>query len=326
LSRSGGTELEAGGGGARFRALFFGSPAFAVPSLSALHAIAEVVGVVCQPDKPAGRGLDLVAPPVKVRARELGLPVEQPTRLRTGEFGAWVRGQSVDVALVVAYGRILPRDVLDAPRLGCVNVHASLLPKYRGAAPIAWAVARGEAETGITMMKLDEGMDTGPTFASVRTAIGPDETAGDLAERLARLGADAVHEWLPRYVAGACTLETQDHDRATAAPPLEKSDGLVPWAQSAARVHDHVRGMTPWPGAFTTLRGRTIKIETTRTAETAGARAAPGTAVLVDKSHVIVACGEGSVELLSVRPEGKKSMTAAQWAQGRGITEGDLLA
>src|SRR5579883_1639938 len=172
----------------RFRAIFFGSPAFSVPSLEALHAIADVVGVVCQPDRPAGRGLALTPPAVKVRATELGLPVVQPTKLKTGEFGAWVRAQRADVALVVAYGRILPKDVLEGPRLGCVNVHASLLPKYRGAAPIMWAVVKGETESGITLMKLDEGMDTGPTFARATTPIGPDETAGELGERLARIG------------------------------------------------------------------------------------------------------------------------------------------
>lgn len=280
---------------------------------------------MCQPDKPAGRGLTMAAPPVKVRATELGLPVVQPTKLRTGEFAAWVREQGVDVALVVAYGRILPGDVLDGPRLGCVNVHASLLPKYRGAAPITWAVVRGETETGVTMMKLDEGMDTGPTFAAIPTPIDPDETAGELGERLARIGADAVVDWLPRYVAGACQLRAQDPTRASAAPPLEKAQGAIPWSTGAREVHDHVRGMSPWPGAFTTLKGRTVKIEATRIVERAGSRAAAGTAVLVDKSRVLVACGAGLVELVTVKPEGKRAMTGAEWAQGRGIAEGDVL-
>src|SRR5271167_1717826 len=174
------------------RALFFGSPAFAVPSLDALNAAATVCAVVCQPDKPHGRGLEVASPAVKVRALELGLRVVQPTKLRTGEFAQWARAEGADVALVVAYGRILPSDVLSAPRLGCVNVHASLLPKYRGAAPVTWAVVSGESESGVTLMKLDEGMDTGPTFARVVTPVGPDETAGQLGERLAHLGADAV--------------------------------------------------------------------------------------------------------------------------------------
>ncbi|HTB76550.1 MAG TPA: methionyl-tRNA formyltransferase [Polyangiaceae bacterium] len=315
--------------GARFRAIFFGSPAFAVPSLEAAHEIAEVVGVVCQPDKPAGRGLTLTAPAVKVRALELGLPVVQPTKLKTGEFAEWVRAQQADVALVVAYGRILRRDVLDAPRLGCVNVHASLLPKYRGAAPITWAVVRGETETGVTLMKLDEGMDTGPTFASVATPIGPDETAGELGERLARIGGDAVRGSLRRYVAGEYALVAQDDAAATAAPMLEKDNGRIDWTMGARQVHDHVRGMSPWPGAFTMARGRPVKVHATRvlTTEAIGARAQPpGQVVLADKSRVLVASGgAGTVELVTVQPEGKRAMRASEWVMGRGVAEGDTL-
>jgi methionyl-tRNA formyltransferase len=311
-----------------FRALFFGSPAFAVPSLDALHEIAEVAGVVCQPDKPAGRGLELTAPAVKVRALELGLEIVQPAKLRTGEVGAWVRDRSVDVALVVAYGRILPRDVLDGPRHGCVNVHASLLPKYRGAAPITWAVVHGERETGVTLMKLDEGMDTGPTFARAVTAIDPDETAGQLGERLARMGADAVREWLPNYVAGECALVPQDHPQATTAPPLEKSQGRIDWTRTARAVHDHVRGMSPWPGAFTTSRGRTVKVHATSVVDAGrvgGERPSPGEVLIADKSRVLVACGEGCVQLERVQPEGKKAIRGSDWAIGRGVAEGDVL-
>src|SRR6185312_2298719 len=187
---------------APFRAIFFGTPALSVPSLEALASIANVVGVVCQPDKPVGRGMKLAAPPVKERALAMGLPVVQPTKLRTGEFAQWVREQNADVALVIAYGRILPQDVLDAPRLGCVNVHASILPKYRGAAPIAWAIVRGETETGVTLMKMDAGMDTGDMLEIRKTPIGQDETAGELGVRLGELGATAVREGLPRYVRG----------------------------------------------------------------------------------------------------------------------------
>jgi methionyl-tRNA formyltransferase len=309
----------------RSQALFFGSPAFAVPSLDALHAIAQVVGVVCQPDKPAGRGLAVAPPAVKVRAMELALRVVQPTKLRTGEFAAWVRAQQVDVALVVAYGRILPRDVLDGPRLGCVNVHASLLPKLRGAAPVTWAVVRGESESGVTLMKLDEGMDTGPTFARVSTPIGPDETAGELGDRLARIGADAVREWLPRYTAGGCALERQDDARATMAPMLEKEHGRIDWAKPARQVHDHVRGMNPWPCAFTTAHGRTVKVHASRVVEGARGPASAGEVVLADKTRVLVACGEGTVELVTVQPEGKRAMRASEWAIGRGTAEGDML-
>jgi methionyl-tRNA formyltransferase len=313
------------GDGGRFRAIFFGSPAFAVGSLDALHSIADVVGVVCQPDKPAGRGLALTPPAVKIHATELGLPVVQPTKLKTGEFAEWVRGQKADVALVVAYGRILRLDVLEGPRLGCVNVHGSLLPKYRGAAPITWAVVRGEAETGITLMKLDEGMDTGPTFARVATPVGSDETAGELGERLARIGADAVREWLPKYVAGACVLEPQDDARATLAPMLEKDSGRIDWTARAQQIHDHVRGMSPWPGAFTTARGRSVKVRATQVVAGERPPAQAGEVVIADKSRVVVACAEGSVELVTVQPEGKRAMRASEWAMGRGVAEGELL-
>ena len=310
------------------RALFFGSPAFAVPSLDVLASLAEIVGVVCQPDRPAGRGLGLKAPPVKERALALGLPVEQPTKLRTGAFGAWVRAQAVDVALVVAYGRILPKDVLEGPRLGCVNVHASLLPKYRGAAPITWAVVHGESESGVTLMKLDEGMDTGPTFARIATGIGPDETAGELSERLAALGADAVREQLPAYLAGDVTLTPQDEARATMAPMLDKGDGKIDWSRSAGRVHDHVRGMSPWPGAFTRARGKTVKVHKTRplaSLEASGRASRAGEVLVADRTRVVVACGEGCVEIASVQLEGKRPMTGADWAMGRGVSEGEIL-
>lgn len=315
----------------RLRAVFMGTPQFAVPCLDALAEVADVVAVVCQPDKPQGRGLELAAPPVKRRAVELGLPVVQPTKLRTGEFAAWLRAQNADVALVVAYGRILPKDVLDAPRLGCVNVHASLLPKYRGAAPITWAVVHGEPETGITLMQMDEGMDTGDMLEQFPTPIGEDETAGDVSERLSALGALAVRKGLPTFVAGGYTPAAQDGDAATIAPILKKDDGRIDFSKPARAVHDHVRGMSPWPGAFTSARGKGLKVHATRVSDapqglTEGAPpAAPGTVVLADKSRVVVACGDRAVELLRVQVEGKKAISAAEWVAGRGVAEGDVL-
>lgn len=309
-----------------FRAVFFGTPQFAVPCLDALVEIADVAAVVCQPDKPQGRGLALAAPPVKQRALELGLAVVQPTKLKTGDFAGWLRDQRVDVALVVAYGRILPKDVLEAPRLGCVNVHASLLPKYRGAAPITWAIVRGEPETGITLMQMDEGMDTGAMLEQLTTEIVSDETAGDLSERLSALGALAVRRGLPKYVAGGYTPIPQDNAKATIAPILKKDDGRIDFRKPARRVHDHVRGMSPWPGAFTTSRGKGLKVHATRVTDApAGGKAAPGTVVLADKSRVVVACGERAVELVRVQLEGKKAISASDWFAGRGVAEGDVL-
>jgi len=309
----------------RLRALFFGSPSFATPSLDALFAMAEVVAVVCQPDKPAGRGLEVAAPATKLRAHELGVPVIQPTKLRTGDFAAWARAQQVDLALVVAYGRILPKDVLEAPRLGCVNVHASLLPKYRGAAPISWAIVRGETETGVTLMKLDEGMDTGPTFARLTTPIGPEETAGELANRLARLGGQAVTQWVPEYVRGACSLVPQDATSASVAPLLKKEHGRIDWAAGAEHVRDHVRGMNPWPGAFTTARGRIVKVHAGRVVRLEHPQTPAGRVLVADKSRVLVATGTEAVELVTVQPEGRRTMAATDWAMGRGVVEGDVL-
>ena len=307
------------------RAVFFGTPHFAVPCLDALAEVATVVGVVCQPDKPQGRGLVLTPPPVKVRAVERGFPVVQPTKLRTGEFAAWLRAQNADVAVVVAYGRILPEDVLDAPRLKCVNVHASLLPKYRGAAPITWAVVRGETETGITLMQMDAGMDTGAMLEQYKLAIGPNETAGELGERLSVLGAEAIRTGLPRFLEGQLVARAQDDSGVTLAPMLKKEDGRIDFTKSARQVHDHVRGMSPWPGAFTSLAGKTIKVHSTRIADVTRATAAPGEIVLADKTRVIVACGAGAVELERVQLEGKKPVRGADWFLGRGVAEGDRL-
>lgn len=307
-----------------FRAVFFGTPQFAVPCLDALVEVADVVAAVCQPDKPVGRGLELTAPPVKERAQALGIDVVQPTKLKTGEFAKWLREQNADVALVVAYGRILPKDVLEAPRLGCVNVHASLLPKLRGAAPITWAVVRGEPETGITLMKMDEGMDTGDMLEQFPTPITDDETAGDLGERLSAIGALAVRKGLPKFVAGGYTPIKQDGSKATTAPMLKKEDGKVDFSKPARAVHDHVRGMQPWPSAFTTARGKLLKVLETRVTDVSKP-AEPGTVVFADKTRVVVACGDRGIELTRVQVEGRKAIGANDWVAGRGVAEGEKL-
>ncbi len=307
------------------RAVFFGTPAFAVPCLEALVEICEVVGVVCQPDRPAGRGLELTAPPVKQRAEALAIPVIQPEKVRNGELAAWVREQQADVALVVAYGRILPKEVLDAPRLGCINVHASLLPKYRGAAPITWAVVDGEPETGITLMQMDEGMDTGPILETLSTPIGEDETAGELSARLSALGALAVRKGIPKVLAGSIAAREQDHARATHAPMLKKEDGRLDFDAPARRVHDRIRGMSPWPGAFTRARGKLLKIHATRVVDPVAQGAEPGTIVVADKSRVVVACRERALELLRVQLEGKKEISGPELYAGRSVVEGERL-
>jgi methionyl-tRNA formyltransferase len=306
------------------RALFFGTPAIAVPSLEALTEIAEVVGVVCQPDKPAGRGLELKAPPVKERALALGVPVVQPTKVRTPDFAEWVKAANADVAVVIAYGRILPPAVLAGPRRGCLNLHASLLPRYRGAAPITWAIVRGEAETGVCLMQMDEGMDTGPVYARHAIPIGEDMTADDLSREIAQLAARVVREDVPRVVAGELEATPQDHAQATLAPILEKENGRIDWSKPARAVHDHVRGMTPWPGAFTTVGGKTLKVLRTRVAE-AGARGEPGRVIAADRKAIEVACGEGSVFVLRAQVEGKKPLDAPELVGGRALAAGMRL-
>jgi methionyl-tRNA formyltransferase len=307
------------------RALFFGTPAIAVPALSTLAEIADVVGVVCQPDRPAGRGLELKAPPVKVRALELGLDVAQPSKIRTDEFAAWVRDKAADVALVIAYGRILPKAVLEGPRRGCMNLHASLLPKYRGAAPITWAIARGERETGIALMQMDEGCDTGPVYTRHAIAIGEDTTADELAAELGELAARVVRADLARAVDGAIEAEAQDHAAATEARMLDKQDGRIEWQEPARAVHDHVRAMTSWPGAFTKSAGRTLKVLATRVADEAGALGEPGTVLVADTRGIEIACGAGSIRLLRGQLEGRKPLDARDLVSGRAITVGARL-
>ena len=301
-----------------------------------MHRLGDVVAVVCQPDKPVGRGLNLTPPPVKARAIALGLAVHQPTKLRTGEFAEWMRSLNADVAVVVAYGRILPRAVLDGARLGFVNVHASLLPRWRGAAPIQWAVLSGDSQTGVALMQLDEGLDTGKVFAVCTTPIGPNESSGELFERLAPMGAELLERELTAYLDGRSVLVSQDNSLATHARMLTKSDGVLDWNAPATAVQQRVLGVTPWPGATTTARGKLVKVHAVRTHSLApnhapnhaanhAANNAPGTVLRADKTIVLVAAKTGAVELVTVQLEGKKPIKAGDWVLGRGVAEGDIL-
>lgn len=308
-----------------FRAVFFGTPAFAVPSLAALLEVADVAAVVTQPDRRAGRGMKLRPPPVKQLALERGLDVWQPTKVRTADFAERLRALEADVALVVAYGRILPRAVLDAPRLGCVNVHASLLPRWRGAAPINWAIAAGDRESGVCLMQMDEGMDTGPVLACERTPIGAQETAGELSERLSELGAAIVRGELPRYVAGELSPTPQDHDAATHAPLLDKEHGRIDWSEPARVVHDRIRGMLPWPGAFTTVDGSRVKVHRTHLVHEDEVSAEPGALVRADAHGIEIACGRGLLAIDELQLEGKRRVTAAEFLTGHRWPEGTRL-
>lgn len=310
----------------RPRAVFFGTPSFAVPCLAALTEVATVTAVVCQPDKPAGRGNVLTAPPVKRWAEERAIPVVQPAKLRDGSFARWFREVAPDLAVVVAYGRILPPDVLTIPRYGCVNVHASILPRHRGAAPIQWSILAGDDETGVTLMQMDEGLDTGPMLAIRRTPIGLDETAVDVSQRLQALGAELIREELPRLVAGQLVAVPQDDAQKTLAPLLEKETGHIDWRATARQVHDRVRALQPWPGASTTLGARRLIVGATRLDDPPTVLGgAPGEVVAVTRDRLWVATREGLLAITDVQLEGKRRMTVRDFVGGHPIRTGTML-
>jgi methionyl-tRNA formyltransferase len=307
------------------RAIFMGTPEIAVPALEALSHDFEVAGVVCQPDRPAGRGLQPNPPAVKRRAIELGFEVIQPLKVRTPDFLGWVRDRRPEFVLVMAYGRIVPPDVLATPPFGCLNLHASILPRYRGAAPIQWAVIRGEHETGISLMQMEAGLDTGPVYAVRKVTIDENETAGELAARLASLAAEVVRADLPKVLDRTLASVPQLESEATLAPMLTKDDGLIDWTRPAEQVHDHVRGMHPWPGAFTRLGGRTLKVLATRRSTLVAVDVTPGTVLTADSSGVLVACGQGVVEIARGKMEGRKPLSGPELANGRTLQRGMKL-
>ncbi|HKZ06582.1 MAG TPA: methionyl-tRNA formyltransferase [Methylomirabilota bacterium] len=302
--------------------LFYGTPAFALPTLEALLGAHDVVTVITQPDKPAGRGQRLTPPPVKIRAEAAGVPVLQPARLRDPGWPERLAELRAEVAVVVAFGQILPKAVLDAPARGSINVHASLLPRYRGAAPIAWAIIRGERETGITTFQMDPGMDTGAMLLREATSIGSEETAAELATRLAPLGA-AV---LLRTLAALDTLrpEPQDHAAATMAPRLKKADGWLRLGEPARALAARVRGCNPWPGAaLLTPGGRLLIWRAAVVPHATGA--APGTLVTTGPGALAVATGEGLLLPVEVQPEGKRTMAWEDFLRGARLGAGQRL-
>ena len=307
-----------------YRSVFFGTPEIAVPALLALAETSELVGVVCQPDRPKGRGLQLQEPAIKRAARELGLPVHQPHKVKTGNLDQWLHEQSIDVAVVLAYGRILPEPVLLAPRRGCMNLHASLLPKYRGAAPIQWAIAGGENETGISLMQMDVGLDTGPVFTERALSIGPHETAGELAVRLAELAAVVVREDLPRAVCGELRPLPQDSALASLAPPIDRDHARLDWSAPAVTIDRLIRAMTPRPGAHTSVRRKVLKIVKALPVA-ATSELAPGTVAISSKGELTVATGRGSLVVLRAQLEGRKALDAVDLINGRVLQAGDVL-
>jgi methionyl-tRNA formyltransferase len=309
------------------RVALFGSPPFALPLLERLRDEQDLVLAVAQPDKPAGRGLRARRPAVARRAEALGVPVAQPARLKRDEgFRARLREADLDVAITAAYGKILPADLLAVPRHGFLNAHASLLPELRGAAPIQWALVRGHRETGVTIMQTDPGLDTGPVRHVLRTAIGPEETAPELSERLAGLAAEAVARALRLLAEDRLPSVPQDDRRASQAPLLRKEDGHVRWADPARAVVDRWRGVFAWPGTRFAHGDLRVRVERLAVAAEAGREGAPGEVVEVAAETLRVACGEGAVELRELTPPGRRAMPAAAWARGAGVAAGDRLA
>ena len=310
------------------RVVFMGTPAFAVPTLRALvEAGHEVVSVLSQPDRPVGRGRHLTAPPVKVAALELGLDVFQPHRVKDPQAFGHLEAARADVFVVVGYGQIVPRAVIDLPLLGCVNVHASLLPKYRGAAPIHWAIVRGETTTGVTTMLIEERLDAGDMLLERETPIGPDETAVDLAARLAPMGADLAIETLAGLQDGLITPRKQNDAEATLAPILKREDGKIDWGLPAGQIFNRVRGFVPWPGSYTSFRGKRLHIHRARPHASPRAGDSPGPGLIsASGDEVRVCCGEGTIlQIEEVQMEGKKRMAAADFLHGRQPRENERL-
>ena len=300
------------------RIVFMGTPYFAVPALRAINARGhEIALVVTQPDRRAGRGRKLCCPPVKDAAVELGLPVDQRRSVNCEEFVGELSRIEPDAVVVVAFGQILCEEILEAPRLGAVNLHASLLPEYRGVAPINWAIVEGKRETGVTTMFMEKKVDAGEIILRRSTPIGDDETAGELTERLADMGAELLVETLELLGRGDAPRQEQDRSRASYARKLTKADGEIDWSLPAQAVHDHIRGMTPWPGAWTRFRGRTLKVLRAGLGAKGGSAGAPGEIVSVDEDNGIeVAVGEGTVRLLRLQPEGRPAMEASAFVCG----------
>jgi methionyl-tRNA formyltransferase len=305
------------------RIVFAGSPAFAVPSLERLLASShEVIGVITQPDRPAGRGLNLRPPPVKEIALREGLACFQPEKFNTRSFIDLIESMEPDLILVVAYGKIFRPRSLAVPKLGCVNLHASLLPKYRGVAPVNWAVMNGETETGVTTIFMNEGVDTGDMILRKAVPLGKDQTAGEVLEMLAAVGAEVVAETCDLIGGGEAPRLKQDDSIATYAPRLAKEDGWVRWDRPAAAIHNLIRGVTPWPGASVTFGGEPVKVHRSRLGGQSDGP--PGTVIGIDPDEgILVSCSSGSLWLTRLQAQGRKALEGADFARGYRIKAGD---
>jgi methionyl-tRNA formyltransferase len=307
------------------KVIFMGTPSFAVPTLRAIHeSNHELIGVVTQPDKPMGRGRKLGISPVKELAMGLQLPIMQPETTRDEAFMEEVNRMSPDLIVVAAYGRMLTRELLDLPPHGCINVHASLLPKYRGAAPIQWAIVNGERRTGVTIMKMDEGMDTGDILLTQQVEITDTDTAQSLHDRLAQVGAGLVISALDGVERGTIRPAPQENSMASYAPPLKKEDGLIDWSRAAREIYNRIRGLDPWPGAFTYLRGSRLKVFSGEVIDEE-VRDRPGKVVQSEPEGVKVSTGTGFLVIEEVQLEGRKRMPVREFLIGNEIPPGTRL-
>jgi methionyl-tRNA formyltransferase len=308
------------------RVVFFGTPEFAVPTLRALLASPHtVVGVVSQPDRPRGRGQKLEPTPVKAAAASAGLPVLQPDRLKTPEFLDAFTAMRPDLGVVAAYGKILASSVIAVPRLGLINVHASLLPKYRGAAPIQRAVMNGDHQTGVTIMRIVQELDAGAMFAKVKVPIGPDDTAEDVERLLAAAGGRLLVDVVGQIASGTAREEPQDNALATYAPKIARDEGVIDWSRPAAAIHNQVRGLTPWPRAWTHYSGARLIVVRTAVDAPGDTSAPPGTVLEASGDRLVVQSGDGTLGILALQPEGRRAMTAREFLAGRPFEPGTRL-
>ncbi len=303
------------------RVVFMGTPEFAVPCLQKLiDCCHEVTGVFTQPDKPQGRKMILTPPPVKVLAVENGIKVYQPVKMRDGTALEMLKEADPELVIVVAYGKILPKEILEYPRYGCINIHASLLPELRGAAPIQWSILNGCKKTGVTSMQMDEGLDTGDMLIKDELEIGINETAGELHDRLSVLGADVLEKTIDALQKGELKPEKQNHEEYTYAAMLSKELSPIDWTMTALQVHNKIRGLSPWPSANAKLGGKTVKIHKSVLANEKGGKA--GEIIVCDKRFV-VCCGDmNCIEILNIQAEGKKAMSAADFLRGNAVEKG----
>lgn len=302
-----------------------GTPDFAVPSLERLCEQCEIIAVVTQPDRPKGRGQKRKASPVKEFATEAGLEILQPEKVKTPEFTALLKDLQPDLIIVVAFGQILSKEILAIPPLGCINVHASLLPRYRGAAPIHWSIINGEKMTGVTTMFMDVGLDTGDMILRKECNISQEITTGELHDHLMRLGADLLGETITLLKAGKIVREAQDGEKSTYAPLLTKATEKIDWSLPADRIHDLVRGLTPWPGAYCLLHDKILKIWRTKCVVSIAGSARPGEVLEITSDGFLVAAGTGALEILELQPASKRKMSARDYVCGGAITTSDRL-